>query len=183
MEISLAAPLLPILVIHIRSHVKTRQSQSYKFLKNAKNSNFEILQETLYVTHPLKVLDKMYKYEMDPTRTVGTTERTQDAGQTEGPTDGQTDGQTERNQYTPQQLRCVKGIIMFKHVQAVARQLQTPTHALCCDASGSWLPVVLNRRYITTWKKPWVGCLQLTCHCYPIIIMIRFSFRFGTMPE
>ena len=30
-----------------------------------------ILQETLYTTHLLEVLDKMYKYEMDPTRTVG----------------------------------------------------------------------------------------------------------------
>ena len=28
-----------ILVIHIRPHVKTRQSQSYKFEKIAKNSN------------------------------------------------------------------------------------------------------------------------------------------------
>ena len=44
----------------------------------------------------------MYKYEMDPTRTVGATERTRDAGRT--------DGQTEWNQYnTPQQLRCVGG--------------------------------------------------------------------------
>ena len=47
-------------------------------------SNFEILQETLHVTHPLKLLDKMYKYEMDPTRTVGTTERIRDAGRTDG---------------------------------------------------------------------------------------------------
>ena len=30
-EIPPAAPWLPILVIHIRSQVKTRQSQSYKF--------------------------------------------------------------------------------------------------------------------------------------------------------
>ena len=42
-----------------------------------------------------------FKYEMDPTRTVGATERTQDAGQT--------DGQTEWNQYTPQQLHCWGG--------------------------------------------------------------------------
>ena len=38
-----AAPWLPILVIHIRSWVKTRQSQSYKLKKTAKNANFEIL--------------------------------------------------------------------------------------------------------------------------------------------
>ena len=32
------------------------------------------------------------------------------------------------------------------------------------DASGSWLPVVLNRQHNTKQKEPWVGCLQLTCH-------------------
>ena len=32
------------------------------------------------------------------------------------------------------------------------------------DARGSWLPVVLNRQHNTKQKKPWVGCLQLTCH-------------------
>ena len=79
-EIPPAAPWLPILVIHIRSQVKTRQSQSYKFFKIAKNSNFEILQEYLHVTHLLKLLDKMYKYEMDPTRIVDATERTWDVG-------------------------------------------------------------------------------------------------------
>ena len=90
-----AAPWLPILVIHIRSQVKTRQSQVTNLKKIAKNSNFEILQETLHATHSLKLLNKMYKYKMDPTRT-----------------DGQTDRRTEWNQYTPQQLRCVGGIIM-----------------------------------------------------------------------
>ena len=93
-----AVPWLPILVIHIRFQVKTRQS--YKFEKIAQNSNLEILQGTLHARHLLKLLDKMYKYKMDPTRTVRTTERTMDARQT------QTDGQTEWNQYTPQQLRC-----------------------------------------------------------------------------
>ena len=68
---------------------------------------FEILQETLHATHPLKLLDKMYKYEMDPSRTVGTTERTWDAG----PTDGQMDRQTVWNQYTPLQLCCAEGMI------------------------------------------------------------------------
>ena len=43
-EIPPAAPWLPILVIHIRSYVIKRQSQSYKFQKFAKNSNFGILQ-------------------------------------------------------------------------------------------------------------------------------------------
>ena len=71
-----ATPWLPILVIHIRSQIKTRQSRSYKFKKIAKNSNLEILQETLHATHLLKLLDNMHKYEIDPTRQ----------------TDGQTDG-------------------------------------------------------------------------------------------
>ena len=39
--------------------------------KNAKNSNFEILQATVDATHLLKLLDQMYKYEMDPTRGGG----------------------------------------------------------------------------------------------------------------
>ena len=85
-------------MIHIRSQVKTTQSQSYKFKKIAKISNFEILQETLHVTHLMKFLYKMYKYEMDPTRTVEATVRTRDAGRTR---DGRMDGRTEWNQYTP----------------------------------------------------------------------------------
>ena len=89
-EIPPTAPWLPILVIHIRSQVKTRQSQSYKIKKIAKNSNFEILQETLHAKQILKLLDKMYKHEMDPNKTA---DRTWDAGWT--------DGQMEWNQYTP----------------------------------------------------------------------------------
>ena len=87
-EIPLAAPWLPIRVIHIRSQVKTRQSQSYKFKKIAKNSNFEILHVTLHATYLLKLLDKMYKYEMDATRTVGATEQTRHAGRTDRQMDG-----------------------------------------------------------------------------------------------
>ena len=77
-------PWLPMLVIYIRSQVKTIQSQGYRFKKNAKNLNFEILQETVHITHLLKLLDKMYEYEMDLTRTVGATERTQDVRRTDG---------------------------------------------------------------------------------------------------
>ena len=54
----------------------------------------EILQETWHATHFLKLLDKMCKYEMDPTRTVGATERTSGAGRTR---DGRTDGRSETN--------------------------------------------------------------------------------------
>ena len=66
----------------IPSQKKTKAK--LQILKIAKNTNFEILQETSHVTHLLKLLDKMYKYEMDPTKTVGTTERTRDAGRTDG---------------------------------------------------------------------------------------------------
>ena len=83
-EIPPTTTWLPILVIHIRSQVKTRQSQSYKLKKNAKNSKFAILQQTLHTKHLLKLLGKMYEYEMDPTRTVGATERTRDAGRMDG---------------------------------------------------------------------------------------------------
>ena len=79
-------PWLHILLIHIRSQIKTSQSQSYTFINTAKK--FQILQETLHATHLLKLLDKMYKYEMGPTRTVGATERTRDAGRTDERTDG-----------------------------------------------------------------------------------------------
>ena len=41
-----------------------------------------MLQETLHTTHLL--LDMMYKYEMDPTTTVGATERTRAAERTDG---------------------------------------------------------------------------------------------------
>ena len=85
--------------------------QIKKEKKIANNSNFGILQETLHATNLLKLLGKMYKYEMDPTRTVGATEQTCDAGRTDGQTDGRTDGQTKWNQYTPQQLCCVGGKI------------------------------------------------------------------------
>ena len=50
----------------------------------------------------------MYKYEMDPTRTVGSTERTQDAGRTDGRTNGV-------KPIHPQQLRCAGGIINSAH--------------------------------------------------------------------
>ena len=79
------------------SHQIPSQNKTQSKLKiknNAKISQFDFVQEILHAT--LQLLDKMYKYEMDPTRTVGATERTRDVGRT----DGQTDGRTEWNQYT-----------------------------------------------------------------------------------
>ena len=57
------------------------------------------------MTHLLKLLGKMYRYEMNPTRTVGVTEWTRDAGRTDRRADGV-------KPIYPQQLRCAKGIIM-----------------------------------------------------------------------
>ena len=65
---------------------QTRPSQSNKFYKIAKNTNFKILQK-LHVTHPLKLLNKMYEYDMDPNKTLGATKRTRDSGRTDGQTD------------------------------------------------------------------------------------------------
>ena len=62
--------------------------------KHSQKFNFQILQEALYVTHLLNLLDMMYKYEMDPTKNVGATERTRDAGRMDSWMDGRTDRQT-----------------------------------------------------------------------------------------
>ena len=57
-------PWLPILLIHIRSQVKTRQKSKSIFEKIAKNSNFGTLQRILQMTHLLKLLtgNKMCNY-------------------------------------------------------------------------------------------------------------------------
>ena len=107
-EIPPAAPWLSILVIHITSQTKTKSK--LQILKNCQKYNFEILPETLHATHLLKLLDKMYKYEMDPTKTVDATERTRDGGRTDGRTEGRTD--EVKPVYPPQQLCC---IIMYVH--------------------------------------------------------------------
>ena len=73
---------------------QNKRKSKLQIKKNAKNSNLKFLQETLHVTHLLKLLDQMYKYEMESTRTVGATERTRDAGRR----GRRTDGRTEWNQ-------------------------------------------------------------------------------------
>ena len=79
-------------MIHIRYQVKTKR---YKVTNLKKKSNFKFFQETLQTAHFVMLLDKMYKYEMGPTRTVGATGWTRDAGRTDGRTDGQTGGRSE----------------------------------------------------------------------------------------
>ena len=67
----------------------THTSDSHQIpSQNKTKSNFGILQETLHTTHLLKLLNKMYEYQMDPTKTVGATEQTRDAGRKDGRTDG-----------------------------------------------------------------------------------------------
>ena len=84
-----AASLLPILLSHIVSQVKRRQSQSYKFKEFTKISNCWILKQTLHATHFLKLLDKICKYERDPMSIVEDTERTRFCPQTDRRIDGQ----------------------------------------------------------------------------------------------
>ena len=76
-----------MLLSHIGSHVKRRQSQSYEFKEFAKITNFGILKQTLHLTHLPKLLDKMCNYEMDPTSIVEDTERTRFCPQTDTRTD------------------------------------------------------------------------------------------------
>ena len=76
--------IIPILLIHIESQVKTRQSQNYKFKEFAKTSN-------------LKLLHKMCKY---PASIVEDTERTRFCPQTDRRADRRTDRRSRWNQYT-----------------------------------------------------------------------------------
>ena len=103
-----AASWLPILLSHIGSQVRRRQSQSYKFEEFAKISNFLILKQTSHATHFLKLLDKMCKYERNPMGIVEETERTRFCPQTDRRTDWQTNGRTDGQAETsipPFQLR------------------------------------------------------------------------------
>ena len=136
------APWLPILAIHIRSRVKRRQSQSYKFQQIAKNSNFQIFHETLHATHLLKLLDKMCKYEIDPTRTVGATERTQDAGRTDGQTDRRTDGRSETNIPPTTSLRRVYNKFF---VHSVSASVCKPIYPECTNIQYWWV-----------WQQEWL---------------------------
>ena len=62
-------------------------SQSNKFKEFDKITNFWILKQTLHTVHLLKLLEKMCKYEMDPTSIVEDTKRTRFCPQTDRRTD------------------------------------------------------------------------------------------------
>ena len=63
--------------------------------KIAKSSNYRILQLSLHMTHLLKLLDNMFKYEIDPTSIVEETVQTQFCPQTDGQTERWTDKRTD----------------------------------------------------------------------------------------
>ena len=123
--------------------------QKFKFWNFARN---------LHLAHLLKLHDNMYKYEMDPTRTLGITERTRDAGRTEGYTDGQIDrqtgGQMEWNQYTPQQLCCVGGITR----QIDADIWSHPSHYLVDPYTLPWSPKCHSHGHEWLTHIPLVHC-------------------------
>ena len=75
--------MIGILLSYIGSQVKRRPSQSYKFKEFAKICKFLMSNETLHKTHLLKLLDKKWKYEMDPTSIGEDTERTPFCPQTD----------------------------------------------------------------------------------------------------
>ena len=77
----------------IPSQNKTRSKLQIEKKKKLSKIQFQIVQKTLHATHLQEMLIRMYKYKLDPTRTVGSTEQTQDAGRT----DGQADGRNETN--------------------------------------------------------------------------------------
>ena len=94
-----------LMIIHsIESYWIPSQKKTKSKLQILKNSPkfhiCKILKQTLHATHLLKLLDKMCKYEMDPTSTVEDTEGTGFCPQT----DRQTDRQGETS-IPPFQLR------------------------------------------------------------------------------
>ena len=95
LKIPPAASWLPILLSHIGSQVKRRQSQSYKIKEFAKITKFWISKQTLHATHHLKLLGKMCKYEMDPKNIVEETKRTWFCPQMDRRTDRRMDRQGE----------------------------------------------------------------------------------------
>ena len=118
---------------------QNKRKSKLQIKKNAKNSNLKILQETLHATHLLKLLDKMYKYEMDSTRTVGATERTRGAGRRGRRTGGRTDGVKPINPPTTSLCRGYNKLFVspgYKH----CGYLSDKTDHMACVAV-KWVPM------------------------------------------
>ena len=125
------------------------------------------------------VLDKMYKYKMDPTRTVGATERTLDAGQMDGGTDGGTDGMKP---IYPQHLCCAQGIIksinsIIKHSNII--QIVPSVKRGRKGNIAYWGLNKINFMLQRTWAF-WMELLELKfCHLFEI----SFQFDLEASPE
>ena len=90
-------PCHPMITHTSDSHqIPSQQKTKSKLWIWKKLPKFQILKfcKKRYTRHILKLLDKMYEYEMDPTRTLGATEWTRDVGRMR---DGWTDGRSETN--------------------------------------------------------------------------------------
>ena len=81
-QIPPTTPWLPIGHTSDSHQIPKSKQDKVKDKSLKKLPKIQILQEILHATYLLKLLDKMYKYEMDPTRTVGAIERTRDAWRT-----------------------------------------------------------------------------------------------------
>ena len=92
-EIPPAAAWLPILLILTRSKVKTRQSQSFKFLKIAENSNLKFCKK-VYAPHPFWscLIRCINMTRIQPELNALQSRNKMRDGRTDGRTDGQTDG-------------------------------------------------------------------------------------------
>ena len=83
------------------------------------------------------LLDKMYNYEMDPTRTLGATERTRNAGRMDGRTDRRTDGRSETN--IPPNNLVVRG---YKYLcSAKDSMVQTQWRHLQLKTADTWASI------------------------------------------
>ena len=84
-------PCRPMITHTSDSHQTARQNKTKSKFQIKKMQNIQIVKfcrKLLQATQLLKLLDKIYENEMDPTRTVGVTEWTRDAGWTDRRTDG-----------------------------------------------------------------------------------------------
>ena len=73
LKISTATPWLPILSIHI-GRLSFKSKQDKVKVTNLKKK-FGIVQKSEHVTHHMKLLNQMYKYEMDTASSVENTEQ------------------------------------------------------------------------------------------------------------
>ena len=106
-----SAPLDYPYYCFISDHKLKQERVKVTNLKNLpKTSHFGILKTTFHATHPLKMLDKMCKYEIDPAGIVEGTQQTRFCPQKDRRTDGRTDGQTRWNQCIPRSTSLKRGI-------------------------------------------------------------------------